>query len=137
MSSVRWRVLRARETPVSQFTGPWCRFLTQGPVGRNFAPDHFSQRMRVLQPHCESRLARILRIGTVGCLLAGSSALPARMSAQASETEEAQAYINSHADIEDMVMVPMRDSVRLYHLILFPKGQPRQNLPTVMIRSPT
>ena len=46
------------------------------------------------------------------------------------------AYINSHADREDMVMVPMRDSVRLYHLILFPKDHPRQNLPTVLIRIP-
>jgi len=82
-------------------------------------------------------LARVLRISAVGCVLAGSSALPARGWAQASrEEDEAQAYINTHADIEDMVMVPMRDGVRLYHLILFPKGQPRQNLPTVLIRSP-
>ena len=50
--------------------------------------------------------------------------------------KEAIAYINAHADKEDMVMVPMRDGVRLYHLILFPKGQPRQNLPTVLIRIP-
>jgi putative CocE/NonD family hydrolase len=92
--------------------------------------------MRVLQPHCESPLARIFRIGTVACVLAGSIALPARAPAQVPAAEEAQAYIDSHAEIEDMVMVPMRDSVRLYHLILFPKGEQRQNLPTVLIRIP-
>jgi len=81
-------------------------------------------------------LARVLRVSVVGCLLAGASALPARLSAQVSRDDEAQAYINTHADIEDMVMVPMRDGVRLYHLIFFPKGQPRQNLPTVMVRIP-
>ena len=61
-------------------------------------------------------------MGAVGSVLAGSLALPARVPAQVSVAEEAQAYIDSHADIEDMVMVPMRDGVRLYHLILFPKG---------------
>ena len=33
-------------------------------------------------------------------------------------------------------MMPMRDGVRLYTLILFPKGQPRQNLPTMLFRHP-
>ena len=46
------------------------------------------------------------------------------------------AYINTHSDKEDMVMIPMRDGVRLYSLIIFPKGQARQNLPTVLIRIP-
>jgi|HubBroStandDraft_5_1064220.scaffolds.fasta_scaffold09546_3 putative CocE/NonD family hydrolase len=78
----------------------------------------------------------MLRIGTVGCVLAGSLTLPARAPAQTLATQEAQAYIDSHADIEDMVMVPMRDGVRLYHMILFPKGAQRQNLPTVIVRIP-
>jgi uncharacterized protein len=78
----------------------------------------------------------MLRIGTVGCVLAGSLTLPARAAAQTLATQEAQAYIDSHADIEDMVMVPMRDGVRLYHMILFPKGAQRQNLPTVIVRIP-
>jgi putative CocE/NonD family hydrolase len=69
-------------------------------------------------------------------VLAGAGTLPVRASAQVSQADEAQAYINEHADTEDMVMVPMRDGVRLYHLILFPKGQARQNLPTVLIRIP-
>lgn len=83
-----------------------------------------------------SLLARVLRAAALGCALAGSSVLPARVLAQVSRNDEAQAYINSHADIEDMVMVPMRDGVRLYHLIFFPKGKPRQKLPTVIIRTP-
>ena len=48
--------------------------------------------------------------------------------------DDALAYINTHSDKEDMVMIPMRDGVRLYSLIIFPKGQARQNLPTVLIR---
>lgn len=48
----------------------------------------------------------------------------------------AVAYIADHADREDMVMMPMRDGVRLYALILFPKGQARQNLPAVLLRNP-
>ena len=88
-----------------------------------------------MSSHGKSLLARV-RIGALVCALAGSSVLPARVGAQVSQNDVAQAYINSHADIEDMVMVPMRDGVRLYHLIFFPKGKPRQNLPTVIIRTP-
>ncbi len=72
--------------------------------------------------HGSSLLARVLGLGVLGCALAGSSVFPARVLAQVSQNDEAQAYVNSHADIEDMVMVPMRDGVRLYHLVLFPKG---------------
>ena len=90
----------------------------------------------MFQHACKSQVAQFLRVGTVGCVLAGSIALPARAPGQVPAVDEAQAYIDSHADIEDMVMVPMRDSVRLYHLILFPKGEQRQNLPTVLIRIP-
>jgi predicted acyl esterase len=49
--------------------------------------------------------------------------------------DDALTYINTHSDKEDMVMIPMRDGVRLYSLIVFPKGQARQNLPTVLIRA--
>ena len=86
--------------------------------------------------HGVSLLDRVLRIGVLGCALACASLSPARLFAQVSQNDEAQAYINSHADIEDMVMVPMRDGVRLYHLVLYPKGKPRQNLPSVIIRTP-
>jgi putative CocE/NonD family hydrolase len=48
----------------------------------------------------------------------------------------ALAYIAAHADSDDMVMMPMRDGVRLYALILFPKGQPREHLPAVLLRNP-
>ena len=49
---------------------------------------------------------------------------------------EAVAYIAAHADREDMVMMPMRDGVRLYALILFPKDQPRHQMPAVVLRNP-
>jgi uncharacterized protein len=49
---------------------------------------------------------------------------------------EAVAYVAEHADREDMVMMPMRDGVRLYALILFPKDQPRRNMPAVLLRNP-
>ena len=48
----------------------------------------------------------------------------------------AVAYVEEHADREEMVMTPMRDGIRLSSLILFPKGQPRQNLPAVLIYNP-
>jgi hypothetical protein len=48
----------------------------------------------------------------------------------------AVAYIAQHADSEDMTMMPMRDGVRLYSLILFPKGQPREHMAAVLIRNP-
>ncbi|MGB0082767.1 MAG: hypothetical protein WBP90_14680, partial [Terracidiphilus sp.] len=48
----------------------------------------------------------------------------------------AVAYIEEHANREEMVMTPMRDGIRLSSLILFPKGQPRENLPAVLIYNP-
>jgi putative CocE/NonD family hydrolase len=50
--------------------------------------------------------------------------------------DDAIVYINSHSDKEDMVMMPMRDGVRLYGLVVFPKNQSRKNLPSVLIRTP-
>jgi len=63
---------------------------------------------------------------------------PAKAAAPDSKqlNDDAVAYINTHSDKEDTVMIPMRDGVRLYSLIIFPKGQARQNLPTVLIRIP-
>src|ERR1700728_1035732 len=63
---------------------------------------------------------------------------PAKAAAPDSKqlNDDAVAYINTHSDKEDMVMIPMRDGVRLYSLIIFPKGHARQNLPTVLIRIP-
>jgi putative CocE/NonD family hydrolase len=51
-------------------------------------------------------------------------------------TASALAYITQHADREEKIRIPMRDGVRLSGLILFPKDFPRQNLPTVLFRSP-
>jgi putative CocE/NonD family hydrolase len=48
----------------------------------------------------------------------------------------AVAYINEHADREEMVTTPMRDGVRLNSLILFPKGVPRKDLPAILMFNP-
>ena len=89
---------------------------------------------------CAGRLAHLARTASLACCLvvplAALLATPDAAAAQVTRDDEAITYINAHADLEDMVMVPMRDSVRLYHLIVFPKGQPRKDLPAVLIRSP-
>jgi predicted acyl esterase len=65
------------------------------------------------------------------------SALDAVGAQDASQrTTAAVAYIAANADREEQVMMPMRDGVRLNALILFPKDRPRENLPTILFRSP-
>lgn len=51
-------------------------------------------------------------------------------------TRAAVDYIVSHSEREDMVRIPMRDSINLSATILFPKDKPRQSLPTVLIFIP-
>ncbi len=73
--------------------------------------------------------------------MTGAGARPACAAQPAAQTiaqrhAEALAYLAAHADSEDMTMIPMRDGVRLYSLVLFPRGQPRQNLPAVLLRNP-
>jgi putative CocE/NonD family hydrolase len=93
------------------------------------------------RPHDEQRqFAR----GMTGFLTALAVTMAAHSLAQAADFPPeiatrhaaALAYIAEHADREDMVMTPMRDGVRLYSLILFPKDQPRRNLPAVLIHNP-
>jgi putative CocE/NonD family hydrolase len=43
------------------------------------------------------------------------------------------AKISQH---EDMMMIPMRDGIRLYSQTLFPNDTPRSNLPTILFRTP-
>jgi putative CocE/NonD family hydrolase len=69
-------------------------------------------------------------------VLLGAPAPPVRAQDLKQRKAAAVAYITEHADREDMVMMPMHYGVRLYTLILFPKGQPRQNLPAVLFRHP-
>ena len=71
-------------------------------------------------------------------LLITTVATPVQIQAQndARITADALTYIAAHADREEKVMIPMRDGIRLSALILFPKDRPRQNLPTVLFRSP-
>src|SRR5512141_1651093 len=68
--------------------------------------------------------------------LSSTPARPAAAQAGAMRTRAAVDYIVSHSDREDMVRVPMRDSINLSATILFPKDKPRQNLPTVLIFIP-
>jgi putative CocE/NonD family hydrolase len=69
-------------------------------------------------------------------VLAFSTAGRAAGQTHAMKVTAAMDYLATHAEREEMVRVPMRDGVRLSALILFPKGQPRQNLPTVLIYNP-
>jgi putative CocE/NonD family hydrolase len=74
-------------------------------------------------------------------IIAAMCALPRIVGAEmppeiAQRHAAAVAYIEAHADREEMVMTPMRDGVRLSSLILFPKGQPRQSLPAILIHNP-
>jgi putative CocE/NonD family hydrolase len=67
-------------------------------------------------------------------ILAAPSWLPAQD--HAARQAAAAAYIQSHADRDEKVMMPMRDGVRLSALILFPREQPRRDLPAVLLRNP-
>ena len=84
------------------------------------------------------RVTRRATVAAVGCWAALSGRTASAQSTQsiAERHAAALAYIAAHADSEDMIMMPMRDGVRLYALILFPKGQPREHLPAVLIRNP-
>jgi uncharacterized protein len=85
------------------------------------------------------RSASVVRAGialAVAGLLIVTGARPLAAQSIAQRHAEALAYIAAHADSEDMTMIPMRDGIRLYSLLLFPRGQPRQNMPTVLIRDP-
>lgn len=86
----------------------------------------------------DTRRSPLSRLSLLFVLSVLVGALPARLFAQdnAARTADALAYIAAHADREEKVMIPMRDGVRLSALMLFPKDRPRQNMPTVLFRSP-
>lgn len=97
------------------------------------------ERTVVLVPHrCALITANQIRqslLYGIWLLLVALSA-PAHAQDWTQRTTAAMDYIAKHADSEDMVMMQMRDGVRLYALILFPKDRPRTHLPTVLIRTP-
>lgn len=80
----------------------------------------------------ERRLGVLLALG----ILLTAPPFPVHAQDYKQRSAAAAAYIDEHSEREDMLMMPMRDGVRLYTLILFPKGIPRQNLPTVLFRHP-
>jgi len=75
-----------------------------------------------------------LSLALIG-LIGGQPAM-LRAENNTTSTADALAYIADHADREEMVMIPMRDGVRLSALILFPKDHPRRDMPAVLFRSP-
>ncbi len=81
-------------------------------------------------------IGSIAAVALVTSLAAGVAVRPAGAQMWETRTASAMDYIAAHADREDMIMTPMRDGVRLYSLIFFPKGTPRQGLPAILIRNP-
>jgi putative CocE/NonD family hydrolase len=79
-------------------------------------------------------MARLAVSGMLVGVALGATPSPAQD--PAARRTAALAYIAEHAEREEMVMIPMRDGVRLSALILFPKGQPRKNLPTILVYNP-
>jgi putative CocE/NonD family hydrolase len=71
-------------------------------------------------------------------LALGQGALAPRLSGQdrAAMRAASVAYIEQNSEREQKVMMPMRDGVKLSAVILFPKNQPRRNLPTILFRTP-
>ncbi|MFN8583223.1 MAG: CocE/NonD family hydrolase [Gemmatimonadaceae bacterium] len=63
-------------------------------------------------------------------------ALVARAQGRSARDEAVAQYFATQVDIEDMVRIPMRDGIRLNSMFVFPKGKPRQNLPTILIFFP-
>ncbi len=80
----------------------------------------------------------MLRLGIVVALSLIPSATPTHLHTQdhAARTATALGYLADHADREEKMMIPMRDGVRLSAPILLPRGRPRQDLPTILFRSP-
>ena len=60
----------------------------------------------------------------------------ARHAAEQTRRDAAAALLPHIADREDMVRITMRDGARLNGTLLFPKGRPRNDLPTVLIFFP-
>jgi putative CocE/NonD family hydrolase len=59
-----------------------------------------------------------------------------RHAAEQTRRDAAAALLPHIADREDMVRITMRDGARLNGTLLFPKGKPRNDLPTVLIFFP-
>ena len=79
------------------------------------------------------------RTATLGAVCASlltiaSVSLPT-LAAQAQPSSVAQ-YFATQVDREDQVRIPMRDGKRLNASLFFPKGRPRQNLPTILVFFP-
>ena len=82
------------------------------------------------------QIASLIIIATLGVLLVNPLHAQELDPGYIARAALAIEYLATHTEREEKVMIPMRDSVRLSALILFPKDQPRRNLPTVLYRTP-
>jgi putative CocE/NonD family hydrolase len=91
-----------------------------------------------MKANTECPRSRSVLLSLLVVLIGLTGGQPAMLRAQnhAMRTADALAYIAAHADREEMVLIPMRDGVRLSALILFPKDRPRRDMPAVLFRSP-
>jgi uncharacterized protein len=86
---------------------------------------------------CQTSMHANLLIFTCMIVLAGTNAAAQEETAEyKSQSAAALSFLDSYAEREDKVLIPMRDGVNLSALMLFPKDHPRRNLPTVLFRSP-
>ena len=72
----------------------------------------------------------------LGSAQAGGTSAPAATRPSRGPDPAVAEYFATHVDKEEMVRIPMRDGVRLNGTLFFAKGQPRTNLPTVLVFFP-
>ena len=82
---------------------------------------------------CATPRAFAQLVAAAGSLALPPTALPAQGAAGRGAVDT---YFNTQVDREDMVRIPMRDGVRLNATLLFPKGKPREKLPTILVFFP-
>lgn len=62
----------------------------------------------------------------------GGLFVPAVWAQATASRAAAAAYFATQVDREDMIRIPMRDGIHLNATLVFPKGKPRQSLPTIL-----
>jgi len=86
--------------------------------------------------HRRRRCALLVSIVLFGAFHSGLARAQNISPEYKSRAAAALVFIEEHSAREEKVMIPMRDGVNLSALILFPKDRDRQNLPTILFRSP-
>lgn len=65
--------------------------------------------------------------------VAAPEAQDAEHAASAKRFAEMDAWVARNVDVEDMIRIPMRDGIHLNGRLYFLKGQPRKNLPVILM----